>query len=364
MCVEYTLVRKTYYFFKILCWRVFIIIKKKAVSIFEDILGEKTAEDIYDQRGNFLVSKDTVIDEHIKDKLIKLGCYDISVYNTEESIDSSREVLKKDYEEDVDNCKQILDTLSSEQDVDNSVLESLSDSILSKVNNSFLVQDCLNQIRSKDEHTYTHSINVSLYAMLIARWLKLSESQIKDVSQAGILHDIGKTKLSDSIINKEEPLSPEEYEEFKTHAVIGYNISKKIKGINSDISKAILMHHENIDGTGYPLGVKGDKINLYAKILSVANLYDSLTSEKGKTPFETFQELERIGYGKLDTKILLTFLENIANHYIGTKVKLNTGEIGKIVHIPSQNISKPIVKVNEEIIKLVNNDKYSIIEIV
>jgi putative nucleotidyltransferase with HDIG domain len=346
-----------------MCWRVFVI-SKKVVSIFEDIIGEKIAEDIYDQRGNFLISKDTVIDQHICDKLIKLGCYDIPVYSTEENIDSSREILKKDYDEDINSYKKILNKLSSKQEMDNSTVESLSDSILNKLDNSFLVEDCLNQIRSKDEYTYTHSVNVSLYAMLTARWLKLNEKQIKDVSQAGILHDIGKTKLPDSIINKAETLSSEEYDEFKKHAVIGYNISKKIKGINKDISEAILMHHENIDGTGYPLGIKGDKIHLYAKILSVANLYDTLISGKGKTPFETFQELEKIGYGKLDTKILLTFLENIADHYIGTKVKLNTGETGKIVHIPSKSISKPIIKVGEKIIKLANNDTYSIAEIV
>jgi HD-GYP domain-containing protein (c-di-GMP phosphodiesterase class II) len=169
---------------------------------------------------------------------------------------------------------------------------------------------------------------------------------------AGLLHDIGKARIPEAIVKKHGKLEPEEYEFMKKHPTLGYNIVKDIPDIKDEIKEAILMHHERKDGTGYPQRVKGDEIGLYAKIISIADVYDAMTSErvykKRITPFDTFREFESEGYQSFDTKIMLTFLSNIAAYYLGSRVRLDTGETGEIVYLPPQHISRPVIKVGKD----------------
>ena len=339
------------------------------VDVFQDIVGKTIAVDVYDKRGVLLFKEGTIIDGHVYNKLMRMGVYYVSVYFSKSSVvkeTSSLENFRENYKQDVSAYKGILTSLAAGKDLEYLQVDQLSHSILSKVNSNYLVAECLNQMRSKDEYTYNHSVNVSLYSMLIAKWLKLSQKQIRDVIQAGVLHDIGKAQVPDSILNKKGPLLPAEFEEMKKHSTIGYNLAKRIKGLNYDIAKAVLMHHEREDGHGYPLKVKGTRISLYAKILAVADVYDALTSERCYkhriTPFDTFIELESIGYGHFDPKTLLTFLSNISSYYIGSKVKMNTGDIGQVAYISPHAISKPVVKIGDLLIDLFKNKEYAIVE--
>ncbi len=123
---------------------------------------------------------------------------------------------------------------------------------------------------------------------------------------------------------------------------------KDLTWLDTDVKEAVLAHHEREDGSGYPYGLNAKDIHIYAKIVAIADVYDAMTSSTNyrhrSTPFDTFRELERIGIGNFDFKIMHTFLTNLAQHYVGSKVKLNTGEIGEIVFISPQSISTPIVK--------------------
>jgi HD-GYP domain-containing protein (c-di-GMP phosphodiesterase class II) len=196
--------------------------------------------------------------------------------------------------------------------------------------------------------------------------MNLSEEETRNIVTTGILHDIGKTKIPGDIINKKGPLDPEEYAQIKHHADIGYQLSKDIPHLTGEIREGILMHHEREDGKGYPSGIKGDNINRYAKIISVVDVYDALTSErvykKRITPFDTFRELIRIGYGYFDTKVMMTFISNISSYYIGTNVKMNNGETGKVIFVAPQSVSMPIVFVNGKYIDLSQNRELKIVE--
>lgn len=133
------------------------------------------------------------------------------------------------------------------------------------------------------------------------------------------------------------------------------------------MKEAILRHHERVDGCGYPLGIPGEYLSIYTKIIMVADVYDTLTSEraykKRLTPFDTFLEMEKRGYDHFDPQVLLVFLRNIANHYTGAKVRLNTGEIGEIACCLPQNIAKPLIVVNGKCINLSRESEYSIAEV-
>ena len=215
---------------------------------------------------------------------------------------------------------------------------------------------CLNELKSVDEDTFTHSINVSLYAMLLGKWLLLPESQIIDLIQAALLHDVGKTKIPDSILNKREKLETEEFDLIKSHPIYSFEIIKDIEGLSIESKNAVLMHHERENKSGYPAGLDGSSMSISSKIIAITNFYDSITSErfyrKRVTPFEAFQILQSQVISNFDIHIVSTFLSNIAACYVGTKVLLSNGQTGEIVYVPPNALTKPIIQVASEYLDL------------
>ena len=334
------------------------------INISDTPKGAVVAEDVFDERGTFLLSKDSTTNPYIIKKLSEYGVKKIAVYDGSEAKDvktyidkdlSSNEFIGE-YKSHVGEMKEIMTNLATGKKVDLPQLEQMTNSVFSKMHSYFSIVECLNELRTADDYTYTHSVNVAIYGMLMAKWLKLSDNKIKDVVLAGLLHDIGKARIPDSIVKKRGSLEKDEFEFMKKHSVIGFNISQDIKGLNDEIRDVILMHHERDDGKGYPNGVTGDELSLYTKIISVADVYDAMTSErvykKRSTPFDTFKEFQLEGFGHFDPKIMLTFLTNIATYYLGSKVRLDNQEIGEIVYLPPLNMSTPVVKVGEKYIDL------------
>jgi putative nucleotidyltransferase with HDIG domain len=269
------------------------------VKVTEDIIGSFLGNDVYTIVGNMVVPEDTLITEYILRKLKSFGIekvytYKINTIHGDEYLDST--VIsngQKKYIENVNKAKQLLQNLASGKKLDFGVAEEISENIYSKINDSSTLMDCVNSVRIADEYTYSHMVNVSLYAMLLAKGMGLSKVQVQDVVMAGILHDVGKSQIPLEILNKKGSLNENEFEIMKKHTVYGYEIIKNNKEINMDVKRAVIMHHEKEDGSGYPFGIKGNQKNLYAKILTVADIYDAITSNrvysKRQTPFENLR---------------------------------------------------------------------------
>jgi len=345
--------------------------EKKYIHIYQCKQGDILVDNVYDDCGILIGAKGEVINEHVINRLKTFRIRQVSVYDSQneentEKGGSSFDEFKKDYRKDLNFMKQLLDDLDEGRKLDYEKVECISNSIYSKINSISNIVECMNEVNNMGEYTYTHSINVSLYALLLAKWLKLSEEETRNVVTTGILYDIGKSRISRDILNKKGSLLPEEYEQIKHHANIGYQLSKDIPQLTDEIREGILMHHEREDGKGYPSGIKGDNINRYAKIISVVDVYDALTSERvyknRSTPFDTFSELIRIGYGYFDTKVLMTFLSNISCYYNGSIVKMNNGETGKVIFVAPQSISMPIVSLKGKYIDLSQNRQLKIVE--
>lgn len=135
-----------------------------------------------------------------------------------------------------------------------------------------------------------HSNNIEFQAMDTAKELKLNAYSVELIRYAMVLHDIGKILVSDSILNKPDKLTPEEFEIVKAHSVLGFNL---IKDINKDVAAIIIQHHEKIDGSGYPYGVKD--VRLESQIVSITDVFDALIKERPyKKPFTVSESLEII----------------------------------------------------------------------
>ena len=339
---------------------------RKMVPVSKCEVGTIIAEDVINCWGSILITKNSVLNDYIKGRLIDLGILNVYMYTSEklelkEITGSIYDRVENSYTETILKVKQVLVELSSGGKLDIQQISNLSELVYENIYESFNVIKCINDLKNKDEYTYTHCVDVAFYAMLIAKWLNLPKDNIEDVIKTGLLHDIGKVLVPDEILNKKDKLLEEEFTIMKSHALYGYNSIKDLKEISQPIKEAVLSHHERMDGSGYPNGLLGEKINLYTKIIAIADVYDAMTKDrvykKGVTPFEAFEMFQTLGIGIFDIGVLNVFLKNIVINLIGLNVTLENGERGEIVYIPPNDITKPIILSSSGIIDLSLTDK-------
>lgn len=334
------------------------IMRRIVMSINQCKPGMVIAETIFNNYGAVVINRDTILDEYIIEKLKNLDIKKIKIYHQpEDNVKSNNtQLFMAQYKENLNAVKEIMHEISIGKNVNIEKIDVVSHSMFTSINENRDIVDCISQIRKADEYTYTHSTNVALLCMLIGKWIGYDANTIKQLVQAGLLHDIGKINISNDILNKPEKLTDEEFDEIRKHPVHGYRIVKKFSQISDEVKKGILMHHEREDGSGYPMALKGEHISRFAKIIAVADIYDAMTSNRvyreKESPFSVLDLLERDTFGVLDIKIVNIFMRNIASYYIGDYVKLSNGCIGEIVYINSRSISKPIVKVEGRYIDL------------
>jgi putative nucleotidyltransferase with HDIG domain len=194
--------------------------------------------------------------------------------------------------------------------------------LVDRSNQSFVefVEMMAKTLDAKDHYTAGHSLRVMGYSVKIGRTLKLCEVEIEVLKQACLLHDIGKIKIPDGILNKKSPLSDKDREFIYLHPVVGRQILSSVSDFQS-ILDIIYTHHERVDGRGYPRGLKKDEIPLLARIISVADAYDAMRSERpyrrAKTKAQAANELERVKGTQLDPAIVEAFINIIAADNIG-----------------------------------------------
>lgn len=166
------------------------------------------------------------------------------------------------------------------------------------------------KLSSHDHYTYQHSVGVGLHAIALGKKLKIvNEQDLSDLGIAGLLHDIGKTKVRPEIINKPGPLDKDEWEEMRQHSKWGYELVKDNQDISQRAKLAVLHHHEENSGGGYPHGLKENQISVFAKIITIADIFNALTTDrtysKAKTPFEAFKLMQTAMMHKLDKQLFL-----------------------------------------------------------
>jgi diguanylate cyclase (GGDEF)-like protein/putative nucleotidyltransferase with HDIG domain len=169
-------------------------------------------------------------------------------------------------------------------------------------------------IDAKDHYTQGHSQKVSAYAALIAEALEMNDAEIEEIRLGGVLHDIGKVGIPETILNKSGPLNPDEWETMKSHVVFGAKILDPLTPL-ARIREMVLHHHEFFDGSGYPDALSGHSIPLGARVIAVADAYDTITSDrtykKGRSSAEALSELERCANAQFDGAIVELFVRTM-----------------------------------------------------
>lgn len=215
---------------------------------------------------------------------------------------------------------------------------------------------------------YRHSINVAVLCNLLGRWIGLEDKKILLLTYSGLLHDIGKTQIDSKILSTNNPLSEEDFKKVKSHPLLGYNIVKEINFLDKSVAQGILMHHERLDGSGYPLGLENDKISQFAKIIAIADVFDAINSNrsyrKKKLPFEALEIIKEESFGKLDYSYCNIFLDHMFSYYIGKEVVLNNDTTAQIIQMDVNNLDRPLIFLDGNFIKLSKNKDLDIREFV
>ncbi|WP_373072502.1 HD-GYP domain-containing protein [Sulfurimonas sp.] len=184
------------------------------------------------------------------------------------------------------------------------VVNELVDSVLDE---DFAIKSLM-QIATHDYYTHTHSINVSIYALSLGNFLGFKASELAELGEAALLHDLGKSKIDSKIINKNGSLTKDEFDTMKKHPSFGVSLGLKLGIKNKKVLEGIKYHHEKMDGSGYPNGLYNEEIPIYAKIVGMCDIFDALTSErsykKAMTSFEALKLMKTEMSKHIDLKLL------------------------------------------------------------
>lgn len=202
---------------------------------------------------------------------------------------------------------------------------------------------------SEDELTYTHCLSSALLSGTLADWLSMNEESRKTLILCGFYYDIGKLLLPYQLLWKPGKLTPEEYETVKQHTIIGYDLIKNLN-IRQHVKNAVIMHHERIDGSGYPFHLNASTIDIYARYMAIVDAYIAMAAPRSYraalTPLQIIGNFEK-NIDKYDAELLLPIMKRIADAQIGNHVVLENGSEWEVFIIHPMTLSRPLLKNKE-----------------
>lgn len=317
------------------------------LALSEVIPGMKLAQDVILEDGRILLLKGfTIKPRYIQ----RLKAYKVPYVYVEENVIVSEEAdEERIYEDTFHTIKDVMEGIRRDEDVNVETLKETVNEMVQHIMNDDMVFMALTGIRDIDNYTFLHCVDVCIYSVITAKAMDLDAETIHEVGLAAILHDIGKCKIPLSILNKPGTLTQDEYEIMKRHAIEGMDIINRLPGVPSRIGRIVCQHHEKWDGSGYPQGLKSNDIDLIARIISIADVYDALTANrvyrKRFMPHVAAEYLMAQSDTQFDSHIVKCFIDSIAVYPQDIIVLLNTGEIARV--LPSRGIRsmRPTVSV-------------------
>ena len=272
----------------------------------------------------------------------------------------SRGVAGAYIEDDISNKVIVQEAITNElrtkavksiKDFDIETTINLSKNIVEQLMGSDSILLDLVDLRTFDDYTYRHSVNVAVLSTMIAMGMDFKFDELTDLCLSALLHDIGKLKIDDAILNKPTRLTEEEYALIKTHPSIAYNVVKERWDIAATTKIGILCHHENVDGSGYPFGLKDQKIHRFARIIHVADVYDALTSKRpykdAYSPADASEFLMSSCGSLFDRDVVEIFLGYVPIYPKGSTVILSDGRRAIVAENIKFNILRPRVIIEE-----------------
>ncbi len=317
---------------------------------------------------------ETVLDNNI---ITKLKRYSIMCVTVKENVDfATTHHEKLRYNEDfrsfelqysiaLQSFKFFMENfLTNKVRIEDEALLSIYSDLSAKISSGAKLLDYLyNMLPTEDEMTYSHCLTAALMAGTIADWLGMNEEAHKTMILCGFYYDIGKLFLPNELLWKPGKLTDEEFKIVNSHPEVGYNFIKDLN-LNQHIKNAVIMHHERLDGTGYPYHLTADNIDKYARYMAIVDAYIAMASPRSYrsafTPLRILSYFEE-DMNKFDTELLLPIMKRIADAQIGTMVTLSDDSKWEVLIIHPSKFSRPLLRNDkDEILDMMEHNELTL----
>ncbi|MCH5138962.1 HD-GYP domain-containing protein [Clostridiaceae bacterium UIB06] len=316
--------------------------------------NEVLGRTIFTNDGKVLLRAGTALNSAYINKIKEMGVF--YVYVEDERLDDvqvedeSISMLKQNTMESMSKIMKNTSMVADKKAMSECV--KTIEELISYISENKDITKSLYDIQTYSNAAYVHSISVCIMSTIIGHGMKLDESSIKELGVAAILHDVGKTQLPRSIVEKQGQLTGEELQQYKEHPYLGAMLLKKNIRIPENVIKAVQQHHERVDGKGYPYGLTGKSISKFARIICVSDVYDSISNSKDyKKAFSPNDAYELIlaGSGTIfDEEVVQSFRKSFSVYPLGCCVKLSDGVEGYVVRQNQNFPDRPVIRVIQD----------------
>ncbi len=319
--------------------------------------GMVLGENVLDAHNNVLYTAGTKVDARVIQKLVRYSIMCVTImeeidfaqtHYEKMRFDSNFKAFEAIYDESLKQYKDLMTSFFNNGVlIDNQNLLDLYQKVMKAVPTNDAIFDYLyNRVPNEDEMTLAHCFNSALIAGTFADWLLLNETEKNTLILCGFYYDIGKLMLPYHLLWKPGKLTAEEFEQIKSHTVTGYKLLRK-HPLDEHIKRSVILHHERVDGSGYPYGFKVDEIDVYARYISIIDTYEAMAAPRAHRL--SIPPLNILGYfedslAQFDVEILMPILKRIANAQIGTNVQLSDESIWEVFILNNTRLSRPILR--------------------
>jgi HD-GYP domain-containing protein (c-di-GMP phosphodiesterase class II) len=322
----------------------------RRVSVDSVPVGAKLARTVFSSDGGVLLMQGVELKQGYLDLLKKRGIAEIYLDDDlSEGIEVHDVVNETTRNEAVSLVKKIMTGYCFSDTIDVENVKKVVNKIVDELLASDDILYNLTEIKTVDDYTFEHSVSVCILSLITGIGLGMDMAQLRELGLGAMLHDIGKLCIPREILKKPSQLTVEEFEEIKKHTVLGYELLKKSGQLYLVSAYIALGHHERYDGSGYPLRLKNEEIQMYSRIVAVADVYDSLTSDrvyrKKLKSHEVYDYITSMGIHHFDPLVVENFVKFVTVYPVGSGVLLNTRERAIVMQHNVKMPTRPLVRI-------------------
>ena len=316
-------------------------------------------------REFLLLCKDQVLTDDLIERFKRLTYPNYVIYMPRKKYDeiqvdkrkqqqkAKKNAFVKSYEQVKNVTSIMMDKIAAEDNIPVEVADELTKTVHKQVEVMEITHiiESINSVRMVDEYLHTHSVNVAMLNGIIGRWLKMDTETLTALVKVGLLHDIGKLKIPQEILDKPTRLTEEEFKVIINHPVFSRDILVKSGFTDERILLGVAHHHERTNGMGYPFGLNANTICDFARITAISDVYDAMVANRAykvaHSPFEILSWFAEGCYSELDFKYVSVFLESMTEEFKGKSVLLSDDRVGTIMFFNNHNIAYPLVQMRD-----------------